>query len=142
MTVLGFEHVNVATGDLDRARRFYAEVLGLRDGPRPPFSRAGAWMYLGEQAVVHISTSRAPATRKSDAFDHVAFKASGLDETRERLREHNIYFQEFGVPENDLHQVFFRDPDGTEIELIFSGDEARAAAAAGAAVDGTVGRNT
>ena len=142
MSVLAFEHLNITTADLERARRFYAEVVGLRDGPRPPFSRPGAWMYLGEQAVVHISTSRAPATRKSDAFDHVAFKASGLDETRERLRAHNIYFQEFGVPENNLHQVFFRDPDGTEIELIFSGDEARAAAAAGAAVDGTIGRNT
>jgi catechol 2,3-dioxygenase-like lactoylglutathione lyase family enzyme len=142
MKVLGFEHVNVSTSDLERTRRFYAEVLGLRDGPRPPFSRPGAWMYLGEQAVVHISTGRVPVTRSSDAYDHVAFRATNLDETRAHLRKHGIHFQEFGVPQNDLHQVFFRDPDGAEIELIFSGDEARAAAAAGAAVDATRGRNT
>ena len=142
MTILAFEHLNITTADLERARRFYADVIGLRDGPRPPFSRPGAWMYLGEQAVVHISTSRAPVSRKSDAFDHVAFRAAGLEETRARLKAHDIYFEEFGVPENNLHQVFFRDPDGTEIELIFGGEDARAAAAAGAAVDATRGRNT
>jgi catechol 2,3-dioxygenase-like lactoylglutathione lyase family enzyme len=142
MSVLAFEHLNITTADLERARRFYADVVGLRDGPRPPFSRPGAWMYLGDQAVVHISTGRAPVSRKSDAFDHVAFRAEGLEEVRARLTAHNIHFQEFGVPENNLHQVFFRDPDGTEIELIFGGDDARAAAAAGAAVDATRGRNT
>ena len=142
MPIEALDHYNICTSDLDRARRFYSDVVGLRDGERPPFGRPGAWMYLGEQAVVHISTSRTPASRKSDAFDHVAFRAQGLDETRARLRAHGVHFQEFAVPENDLHQVFFRDPDGTEIELIFSGDEARAAAAAGAAVDGTIGRNT
>ena len=41
MTVLAFEHLNIATAGLDRARRFYAGVVGLRDGPRPPFSRPG-----------------------------------------------------------------------------------------------------
>ena len=142
MTVVAFEHLNITTADLDRARRFYAEVVGLRDGPRPPFSRQGAWMYLGEQAVVHISTGRAPVSRKSDAFDHVAFRAAGLEETRARLKLHDIYFEEFGVPQHNQHQVFFRDPDGTEIELIFGGEEARAAAAAGAAVDATRGRKT
>lgn len=142
MRIIAFEHINISTGDLLRARRFYADVPGLRDGPRPPFSRPGAWMYLGEQPVVHISTRRAPSTRSSDAFDHVAFRTEGLEKARAALRAKDIYFEEFGVPQNDQHQLFFRDPDGTEIELIFSGDEARAAAAAGAAVDATKGRNT
>ncbi|MCC7484309.1 MAG: VOC family protein [Burkholderiales bacterium] len=142
MAVTGFNHYNIATGDLDRARRFYTDVIGLREGARPPFSRPGAWLYLGDQPILHISTGRAAATRRSDAFDHVAFSASDLDGTRETLRRNNVYFEEYAVPGRELHQLFLRDPDGVEIELQFSGADARAAIAAGAAVDSSRGRNT
>jgi catechol 2,3-dioxygenase-like lactoylglutathione lyase family enzyme len=82
-------------------------------------------MYVGDHAILHIGTTRTPATRgKSDSFDHVAFRAAGLDEIRTRLREQKIYFEGFSVPARNLHQVFFRDPDGNEIELLFSGEEA------------------
>jgi catechol 2,3-dioxygenase-like lactoylglutathione lyase family enzyme len=141
MRISGLDHYNIATADLDRARRFYTEVVGFRDGDRPPFGKPGAWMYLGDHALLHIGTTRMPATRgKSDSFDHVAFRAAGLDEIRARLREQKIYFEEFSVPARNLHQVFFRDPDGNEIELLFGGEEAAAAAAAGAKVDSSLGR--
>ena len=46
------------------------------------------------------------------------------------------------MPENDQYQLFFKDPDGTEIELIFSGEEARLASnTEGAQVDASFGRN-
>jgi catechol 2,3-dioxygenase-like lactoylglutathione lyase family enzyme len=142
MPISALDHYNVVTSNLEVTRRFYSEVVGLRDGERPPFGRAGAWMYLGDHPILHISTGRAPTSRKSDAYDHVAFRAYDLEGTRTLLREKGIYFQEFGVPDRDLHQVFFRDPDGAEIELIFSGAEASAAAQAGATVDASMGRNT
>lgn len=142
MTITGFDHYNVNCTDLDRARRFYSQVVGLRDGERPPFASPGAWMYLGNQAVVHISTMRPPTTRKSDAYDHVAFRADGLEEFRARLRAHGVYFEEYAVPDRNLHQVFFRDPDGAEVEIVFTGEEARAAAAAGVKLDASRGRNT
>ena len=51
-------------------------------------------------------------------------------------------FVEFAVPENDQYQLFFKDPEGTEIELIFKGEEARQASnASGAMVDASGGRN-
>jgi len=142
MAISGFNHFNIATGDLERSRRFYAEVLGLRDGERPPFGQPGAWMYIGEQPILHISTGRAAKTRHSDAFDHVAFSAHDIDGTRATLRQHGIYFEEYAVPERELHQLFFRDPDGVEIELQFSGDDARRARTPGVAVDSSRGRGT
>jgi catechol 2,3-dioxygenase-like lactoylglutathione lyase family enzyme len=142
MAIAGFNHFNIATADLARSRSFYEQVLGLREGERPPFSRPGAWMYLGNQPILHISTGRAPKTQRSDAFDHVAFWATDLQGTRARLKERGIYFEEYAVPERELHQLFFRDPDGVEIELQFGGADARAAKAAGAAVDSSRGRNT
>jgi catechol 2,3-dioxygenase-like lactoylglutathione lyase family enzyme len=141
MNITGLDHYNIATADLDQARRFYTQVVGFRDGERPPFGKAGAWMYMGDHAILHIGTTRMPATKgKSDSFDHVAFRASGIDEIRGRLHDRKIYFEEFAVPSRNLHQIFFRDPDGNEIELLFSGEEAAKAAAEGAKVDSSMGR--
>jgi catechol 2,3-dioxygenase-like lactoylglutathione lyase family enzyme len=140
MPIEALDHYNLCTGDLERSRRFYAEVVGLRDGERPPFGRPGAWMYLGNHALLHISTSRVPDSAKHDAYDHVAFRASGLAATRARLQQLGIDAQQFVVPDRGLVQLFFRDPDGAEIELIFSGPEAAEAIAAGATGDATVDR--
>ncbi len=41
--VTGLHHVAVTVTDLDRARRFYSDVLGLVELPRPPFDFGGAW---------------------------------------------------------------------------------------------------
>ena len=94
-------------------------------------------MYVGERAVVHISTGRVPVGQSSDAFDHIAFKANDLEVTRARLRRHGVAFTEFGVPDRQLHQLFLRDPEGMQIELVFSGEDARFALNEGAAVDVT-----
>lgn len=142
MAIASFNHYNITTSDLARARKFYTDVLGLREGERPPFSRPGAWMYLGNQPILHISTGRTPKTQRSDAFDHVAFWATDIESTRALLRRHGVYFEEYSVPERELYQLFFRDPDGVEIELQFGGADARAAKEAGAAVDASRGRNT
>jgi len=137
MAILEVEHINVTTRSLEKTTRFYADVLGLKEGPRPPFSRPGAWMYLGDRALVHISTGRVPATQSSDAFDHIAFSASDLLGTRAHLKRHGVEFTEFTVPDRELHQLFLRDPEGMQIELLFSGDDARRAIAEGGAVDVT-----
>ena len=129
------------SGDLARARKFYSEVLGFTDGERPPFGKPGAWMYMGDHAILHIGTVRTPKTKgKSDSYDHVAFRVSDINEVRARLKQHNIYNEEFAVPARNMHQIFFRDPDGNEIELLFFGKDAEQAKAEGTRVDSTIGR--
>jgi len=137
MAILEVEHINVTTSDLEKTRRFYTEVLGMSEGARPPFSRPGAWMYLGDRAMVHISTGRVPTSQSSDAFDHIAFKANDLLSMRAHLKHCGVAFEEFSVPDRELHQIFIRDPEGMQIELLFSGEDARLALAEGSAVDVT-----
>jgi len=144
MAIQGFAHINVSTSDLDRSRKFYAEILGLKDGYRPQFATNGAWMYLGDQAIVHITTARnpSPPKGKTDAFDHFALWTTDIDFYRKLLKTNNIKFVEFGVPETLQYQLFFKDPDGTEIELIFNGEEALSATQAkDAKMDGSFGRD-
>lgn len=138
MAILDVDHVNVTTSDLEHMRFFYTQVLGFTEGVRPPFGRPGAWMYVGARPFVHISTGRVPSSRSSDAFDHIAFKANDLKAVRARLRRHGVAFTEFGVPERQIHQLFLRDPEGMQIELVFSGEDASLAASEGCLVDVTV----
>ena len=42
---LGLDHINIATPRLAESRDFYVEVLGLQEGPRPPFEFDGYWLY-------------------------------------------------------------------------------------------------
>ena len=42
MPIHKLAHFSVRTGALDASRRFYCNVLGLREGFRPPFDFPGA----------------------------------------------------------------------------------------------------
>ncbi len=44
------------------------------------------------------------------------------------------------MPARNMHQIFFRDPDGNEIELLFFSADAEKAKAEGTRVDSTIGR--
>ncbi len=38
-------HVNIRCEDLEASRRFYVEVLGLRDGERPPLASSPVYRF-------------------------------------------------------------------------------------------------
>src|SRR5205814_7593730 len=65
---------DVCSSDLDDVPgtvRFYSELLGLRDGPRPPLSFPGAWLYSGASAILHIVGGRSRADLKPGVIDHM-----------------------------------------------------------------------
>jgi glyoxylase I family protein len=121
MPVDGFQHINIRSADVDRTRDFYVRVLGLRVGDRPPFASTGYWLYLGNQAVVHLvqrSPDDAPE-RGSGNLDHVAFRGVDLEGTRQALVAAGIQFREAVVPRDNTAQIFVHDPDGIKLELNF-----------------------
>jgi catechol 2,3-dioxygenase-like lactoylglutathione lyase family enzyme len=117
MPLSRLDHVTILCSDLARSRAFYADALGLVDGERPPFGFPGAWLWLDGRAVVHLVGGRNPGTKGTGSFDHVAFAASDLNGTCERLNKAGIAFREAAVPGRPLHQIFIADPDGVMIEL-------------------------
>ena len=123
MPIDRFQHINIRTPDIDRARDFYVRALGLRVGDRPPFASAGYWLYLGNEPVVHLSQLAADDAREpgSGSLDHVAFRAVDLEATRHNLTAAGIPFREAVVPRDGTVQIFVHDPDGLTIELNFEG---------------------
>jgi catechol 2,3-dioxygenase-like lactoylglutathione lyase family enzyme len=93
-------------------------VLDLEEGARPDFGFPGHWLYLGEQAVVHI-VGRAAQRRPSDeaALDHFAFIIDDYEDAVQRLNRHGIAYNAVGVPGTATRQLFLRDPNGVTIEL-------------------------
>ena len=115
------EHINIRSRNVDAARDFYAHVLGLAVGPRPPFPSEGYWMYLGDEPVVHL-VQRGPGDpprADTGTLDHVAFRGQDLDAMRATLLARGIAFREQVAPHDGTVQLFVHDPDGVKIELNF-----------------------
>lgn len=113
------EHYNIFCKDLSATIKFYEKYVGLRDGDRPPFPFPGAWLYAGEQAVVHIVSESGRKDHGSGAIDHIAFRCHGLNDTLALLNKDAVAHELRQVPARPLQQVFIRDPDGVMIEMNF-----------------------
>jgi len=119
MTLASLDHVNIRTANLAPMSAFYERVLGMKSGPRPPFSFGGAWHYCGETAAVHlVEVSRQPVG-KEPRVEHFAFRAKGMKTFLETLQREKIEFDIRVVPESGIQQVNVSDPDGNHIEIQF-----------------------
>jgi catechol-2,3-dioxygenase len=128
MQTLGFAHYNLrASRDLlDTLRSFYAEIVGLSVGQRPPFKSFGYWLYAGGHDVLHLSEAGDGEVRSvglTTTFDHVAFKCVGRSEFQQRLDRAGIEVRVSRVPLTGQHQLFFKDPAGNGVELNFASDD-------------------
>jgi catechol 2,3-dioxygenase-like lactoylglutathione lyase family enzyme len=113
------EHFNVYCKDLKKTVAFYEKYVGLRDGDRPPFNFPGAWMYAGEQAVLHLVFESGRGDHGSGAIDHIALRCTGIRETVDLLKNDGVPHVIRKVPARPLQQVFVHDPDGIQIEMNF-----------------------
>lgn len=125
MPVAGLNHFNLRASRalLDELRRFYIEVIGLEDGPRPPFRSHGYWLYAQGRDILHLTEAGPDEARMPHArttFDHIALTCTDPDAAEARLRRHGIDYAVDDVPLTSQKQVFLRDPAGNGIELNFA----------------------
>ena len=88
MALTGLSHyaIRVAPEAVEKTASFYADILGLKSGYRPPFEFPGAWLYAGESALVHlIGTGDGKTAAGTGRLDHIAFDAKGIAEMRAHL---------------------------------------------------------
>ncbi|MDJ0629151.1 MAG: VOC family protein [Rhodobacter sp.] len=119
MPLTGFDHVNIRTGRLDEMIAWYADVLDMQAGPRPPFGFPGAWLYLGDQALVHLVGLDTPPEARDPGLEHFALRASGLQDFLMRLQRLEVPVELAEVPGMDIVQANIHDPDGNHIHIDF-----------------------
>ncbi|KAB0496555.1 VOC family protein [Pseudomonas vancouverensis] len=122
--ILRMDHFTVVSDQLEATRDFYSRILGLIEGPRPPFPVPGYWLYAGDQPVLHVvGVSEMPQPRRG-ALDHMAFHAQGLQKVWAHLEHHGVHFKVIRAPGTPrTWQLFMQDPNGVEVELDFEADE-------------------
>jgi catechol 2,3-dioxygenase-like lactoylglutathione lyase family enzyme len=117
MPIIALEHVQLAmpAGEDASARRFYGEVLGLEEIPKPASlaGRGGAW-FRGGTVELHLGVEDdfRPA-RKA----HPALRVRGLSGLIRRCVDagHPV---ERAVPVPGIERVYVHDPFGNRIELV------------------------
>ena len=120
--VQAVHHVNlrIAPDEIRALRDFYCDVLGLREGWRPPFTSKGFWLYAGDAPIVHlVETSPGEVRRRGGAIDHVSFKCTNLEATKADLQRRGVEYSITQVPVTGDTQIFLHDPVGTGVELTF-----------------------
>lgn len=128
MPVHRFNHFNLRASQplLDELRDFYVDVLGMTVGWRPAFPFPGYWLYLGDDAVLHLveapSDSAVPSMG-SGTLDHVAFSCSGLAAFEARLQALGLPYRKVSVPGTAQQQLFVKDPSGNGVEFNFAGSD-------------------
>ena len=110
--VSGIDHVVLHVDDLDRARRFYVELLGLdvaHEFPGHCFLRCGTQMVglFTHDGALHPKTE----------MNHLALRltAGDYEHATAVLREAGIAVS--GRPGDD-HCIYFDDPDGHRLQLL------------------------
>lgn len=110
------DHVQVCVppGAEDEARKFYGQLLGLRELEKPEALKpnGGLW-YAVADAQLHIGIeSEQPPSKR-----HPAFEVENLEGVREWLCENGVRLKdEPSIPGAD--RLSFFDPFGNRIELL------------------------
>jgi len=128
MSIRAMNHFTVLTRDLAATKAFYIGILGLADGPRPPFAFPGAWLYVNDDAVLHIVAGQTVPEPPAGVIDHVAFSANDLPGTVARLNAHGIAHELRRQAGSRVWQLFCHDPNGAKVELDFAPEEPAPAA--------------
>jgi catechol 2,3-dioxygenase-like lactoylglutathione lyase family enzyme len=109
------DFVGLLTQDLERAERFYENVLGL---PRDPNHTPG-WPEFEPGNVTLLPTDVAKTGQEFRANGGaVALRVPDVAASMERLRAEGVDFQFDEVYDSGVcHMAFFRDPDGNALML-------------------------
>ncbi len=123
-------HVSLPVTDVERATRFYNEILGLRTIERPPFDFAGTWFQLGA-GELHLIGEHDATFREGKGPDpgdiHLGVRVSSFREAlefltskgyREDADETDLMKMKVSPrPTTGYPQIYILDPDRNVIEI-------------------------
>lgn len=108
------DHCSVLITDVPRSRRFYGELLGLKEINRPrTFDFMAVWYDLGDHHL-HLLLKDKP---DSISPRHFALRVMDAQKARAYFQERGVETQET-TPIPGADRFFISDPDGNRIEII------------------------
>lgn len=114
LRVTHLDHVSVVCTNVERSRRFYRDVLGLKEIAKPrTFEFVVIWFDLGNQQLHVLRKDQADSISPR----HFALRVADLAAARRYFREHDLTIEET-TPIPGADRFFIHDPDGNRIEII------------------------
>ena len=114
LEVTQIDHVSVLVTDVERSRRFYRDVLGLKEIAKPrTFGFSVLWFDLGNQQL-HLLLKVRPDTVSPR---HFALRVKDAQQARAYFREHGVATDET-TPIPGCDRFFIADPDLNRVEII------------------------
>lgn len=126
MQIGKLDHVNLRTNKLDEMINWYSTILGMSPGDRPNFPFPGAWLYAGDQAVVHLVNVDADPGAGSETdlkLEHFALSATGRGTFEARLKKYEEAFETVILKDVGIVQYNVWDPEGNHIHIDFPIEE-------------------
>ncbi len=129
LQITQIDHVSVIISNVERSRRFYRDIIGLKEIAKPrTFNFVALWFDLGNQHLHLLLKDKADSLSPR----HFALRVKDVPVARTFLRDKGVVVEEATlIPGAD--RFFIRDPDGNRIEVIHwheSYDPARSGAGA------------
>jgi catechol 2,3-dioxygenase-like lactoylglutathione lyase family enzyme len=114
-------HVSLTVTDLEKAKDFYGNILGLKEIQRPGFDFPGAWYEIGGQQL-HLIVEPSSQTLRQDKGlssreGHFALRVENYYEALNWLKQNQVEILEKPNGKSGFAQIFCADPDGNLIEL-------------------------
>ena len=114
LQVTQLDHASILITDVERSRRFYRDVLGLKEIAKPKtFDFVVVWFDLGSQHL-HLLLKDRPDTLSPR---HFALRVADVQAARAHFAALRIPIQET-TPIPGADRFFIADPDGNRIEII------------------------
>ena len=113
----------IAVSDLDRARKFYEDTLGLKT--EDEWGGEGVTMKSGD-TTVNVYKSEFAGTNKATALN---FDVEDIESEVQELKAKGVFFEHYDLPgleqrgdlyvgEGGFKTAWFKDPDGNILSLI------------------------
>lgn len=117
----GLLHATFVVQDLQRARQFYEDVLGLTlNTTRPEMSFSGVWYDVGSNQQIHLMQLPSPEfglqrPEHGGRDRHIALAVSDMAALVQRLEGAGVGYT---MSQSGRRALFCRDPDGNALEFI------------------------
>lgn len=115
IAVRRYLHATILVRDLERTRKFYKTVVGLKEIDRPRLNFPGTWFAIGDQELHIVVKDNLQGDPAFSDDRHIALGVANFDEVPKNLQSLGIPYR-IGINPT-LKQIFFRDPDGNLIEI-------------------------
>jgi catechol 2,3-dioxygenase-like lactoylglutathione lyase family enzyme len=120
MKLEGLDHVALAVRDAEESVKWYIEVLGLERQHEGSWDGIPIFVGKGATGIAVFPASEAKSSLgNSDParFLHLAWRADreNFQRAQDELKGRGIafHFEDHGI----AHSIYFRDPDGHELEI-------------------------